>query len=309
MTQPDQHPTYEFGVITDEIDQDFERACRVAADLGMNYVEIHQVWNKQGHELTDAELDQAKAILDHHGLRTHLICGMFFRPFSLGDVDLATMTDHERFHEHMDRLTRFIKMAHHFGAPYIRTFGFTRDVGGDNPSPRSPDGGGMDEATLAKIAKGIQIACDRLQPEGLTLALENARSLYANTGGNMRRVLDAVDRPNLKIIWDPANAFVAGEDPADGLAQVRGHIVDVHCKDATVQDPATGLTAWARIGAGGTDWPTQLRLLADEPVNAYTIETHWRPPNSDRADNTAQTFESLKALIDQHVINAQKTAS
>src|SRR5690606_553697 len=89
MTQPDQHPTYEFGVITDEIDQDFERACRVAADLGMNYVEIHQVWNKQGHELTDAELDQAKAILDHHGLRTHLICGMFFRPFSLGDVDLA----------------------------------------------------------------------------------------------------------------------------------------------------------------------------------------------------------------------------
>lgn len=303
MTQP----TYEFGVITDEIDQDFARACRVAADLGMRYVELHEVWNKPTHELNDAELREAKAILDDHGLRTHLICGMFFRPFSLSDVDLASMTDHPRFHEHMDRLTRFIHMAHHFGAPNIRTFGFTRDVGGTNPSPRSADGGGMDEATLAKIAQGIRIACDRLLPEGLTLALENARSLYANTGGNMRRVLDAADRPNLKIIWDPANAFVAGEDPAQGFEQVRGAIVDVHCKDAAVQDPTTGLTAWARIGEGGADWATQLRLLANEPVNTYTIETHWRPAGSDRADNTRRTFESLKALIDQQIHNAQNT--
>lgn len=301
------HPNYEFGVITDEIDQDFARACRVAAELGMRYVEIHQAWNEQGHELTDAQLKEAKAIVDDHGLRTHLICGMFFRPFSLGDVELDSMTDHPRFHEHMDRLTRFIEMAHLFEASNIRTFGFTRDVGGGNPSPRSADGGGMDDATLAKIAKGIQVACDRLQAEGLTLALENARSLYANTGGNMRRVLDAVDRPNLKIIWDPANAFVAGEDPAQGFEQVRGHIVDVHCKDATVADPATGLTQWARIGEGGTDWAKQLQLLTNEPVNQYTIETHWRPESSDRADNTARTFESLKELIDQHIANVQNS--
>ncbi len=48
----------------------------------------------------------------------------------------------------------------------------------------------------------------------------------------------------------PANAFVAGEDPADGFAQVQGRIVDVHCKDATLDDAETGLTSWARIGDG-----------------------------------------------------------
>jgi L-ribulose-5-phosphate 3-epimerase len=289
--------SFQFGVITDEIDQDFERACRVAAELDMNYIEFHQAWSRDGHELSDDELAKAKAIVDHHGLRTHLICGMFFRPFSLADVELATMEEHPRFHEHMARLDRFIKMAHLFEAPNIRTFGFTRDVGGGNPSPRSADGGGISEETLAKIAKGIQVACDRLQPEGLTLALENARSLYANTGGNMRRVLDAVDRPNLKIIWDPANAHVAGEDPAQGFEQVKGHIVDVHCKDATVVDATTGQTAWARIGAGGTGWPTQLDLLWHEPVDCYTIETHWHPAGEDRAENTRRTFESLKAFI------------
>lgn len=288
---------YEFGVIADEIDSDFARACRIARELGMVYVELHELWGKAVHELSDAELAQAKALVEENGLRTHLVCGMFFRPFSLGDVELATMASHPRFQEHMVRLERFIQIAHLFNAPNIRTFGFTRDVGGTNPSPRSPDGGGMSEETLAKIAKGLQLACDRLAAEGLTLALENARSLYANTGGNMRRVLDAVQRPNLKIIWDPANAYVAGEDPAVGFAQVQGQIVDVHCKDARVADAATDLTAWARIGEGGTDWVTQLRLLENEPVTAFTIETHWKAEGQDKAENTRQTFASLKNIV------------
>src|SRR3954447_23070701 len=152
---------FQFGVITDEIDQDFERACRVAAELGMEYVELHELWNRAIHELSDKELATAKAVLNNYGLKTHLICGMFYRPFSLADVELATLEQHGRFHEHMQRLDRFIEMAHLFEAPYIRTFGFTRDVGGANPSPRSANGGGISEATLAIIVKGIQIACDR----------------------------------------------------------------------------------------------------------------------------------------------------
>ena len=303
---------YEFGVVTDEIDQDFARACSIAREEGMSYVELHNLWGKPVHELTDAELDRALRITAENGLRTHLVCGMFFRPFSLADLSLDEMESHPRFQEHMDRLERFITIAHKFKAPNIRTFGFTRDVGGGNPSPRSPDGGGFalsrrhprpfgeaqtDEETLAKIAKGIRIACRRLQDEGLVLALENARSLYANTGGNMRRVLDAVQMPNLKIIWDPANAFVAGEDPAVGYQQVKGHIVDIHCKDAVVLDESTGLTAWARIGAGGTDWHAHLTLLQNEPVDTYTVETHWQANGQDKAANTRQTFASLKDLI------------
>jgi L-ribulose-5-phosphate 3-epimerase len=289
--------TYRFGVITDEIDQDFKRACRIASEEGMSTVEIHRLWDKVVDELSDEEMSRAKGILDDQNLTTHLICGMFFRPFSLADVELSTMEKHPRFQEHMRRLERFIELAHYFKAPNIRTFGFTRNEGGTNPSPRSPDGGGITDETFAKIVKGLQVACDRLTPEGLTLALENARSLYANTGGNMARVLDAVNRPNLKIIWDPANAFVTGEDPARGFAQIQGRVVDVHCKDARLDDVETGLTSWARIGEGETDWATQLRLLASDPVDVLTVETHWRPEGQDRADNTRDTFSSLKRIL------------
>jgi sugar phosphate isomerase/epimerase len=290
---------YEYGVITDEIDQDFARACRVAQELGMSYVEIHTLWDKNVDELDAGELDSVARLLDQHGLRTHLVCGLLFRPFSLADVELVTMERHPRFQEHMAKLERFITIARRLNAPYIRTFGFTRDVGGGNPSPRSPDGGGIDDGTLAKIAKGLRIACQRTAQAGLALALENARSLYANTGGNQRRVLDAVQHPSLKIIWDPANAFVAGEDPVAGFAQVQGHIVDLHCKDAVVVDETSGLTAWARIGDGGTDWPAQLRLVEPEPVHLLTIETHWQAEGQDRAENTRQTLASLRSFVEQ----------
>jgi sugar phosphate isomerase/epimerase len=289
---------YQFGVIPDEISQDLEQAFQVARELGMSYVEPHTIWDKQVAELTDAEVERVRSLLDQYELSVHLVCGLLFRPFSLADVVLETMEDHPRFKEHMRLLDRFIAMAKSWNAPYIRTFGFTRDVGGTNPSPRSPDGGGIPAETLAKIAKGLRIACNRVASEGLTLALENARSLYANTGGNMRRVLEAVQHPNLKVIWDPANAFVAGEEPVDGFEAVKGHIVDVHCKDALVVDEKIGLTAWARIGAGGTNWQKQLQLLADEPVNTLTIETHWHPEGQDKAENTRKTFASLKRLLE-----------
>jgi len=290
---------YRFGVITDEIDQDFAYACQVASEAGMEYVEIHTLWGKNVDELSDEEVEKVAGILEQHGLSAYLICGLLFRPFSLADVELATMEEHPRFQEHMQKLERFIRIAQRVGAKYMRTFGFTRDVGGGNPSPRSADGGGISDETLAKMAKGLRIACERVQQEGLYLALENARSLYANTGGNMRRVLDAVNHPNLKIIWDPANAFVAGEDPAQGYQAVKGHIVDIHCKDAVVVDEASGLTGWARIGEGGTNWVEHLQLVRDEPADHYTVETHWNPGGQGKDENTRQTFASLKQLIAQ----------
>ena len=113
----------------------------------------------------------------------------------------------------------------------------------------------VERGVLAKIAKGIQIACDRLADEGLTLALENARSLYANTGGNMRRVLDAVDRPALKIIWDPANALWRAKTgpalPSEG--PYRGRPLQGR--------PCRRKHGVDRLGAhrhGGTDWDEQL---------------------------------------------------
>ena len=54
-----------------------------------------------------------------------------------------------------------------------------------------------------------------------------------------------------------------------------------------------------RIGDGGTDWAKQFALLADDPTSVLTVETHWKSEGSDRADNTRQTFSSLKSILEK----------
>lgn len=290
---------YEYGVITDEISQDLEEALALARDLGMSYVELGTLWDKQISELDADEIAKAKHLLDQYGLRVHMICGLLFRPFSLSDVDLETLESSPQFLDHIAQLDRSIAVAKALGAPNIRTFAGSREGTGGNPSPRYPDGGGVSDATLAKIAKALRIAAEHAQQQGITLALENARAFYANTGAGQRQVIDAVNHPNLKIIWDPANAFVAGEPSfSDGWEQVKDFTIDVHCKDARVVDAETGLTEWVPIGDGGVDWSGQLTALNPTDISTLTLETHWHPKGSNRGDDTAHVYRQLKAIVD-----------
>lgn len=291
---------YEYGVITDEISQDLEEALRLAHDLGMSHVELGTVWNKQITDFDAQDIERAKTILEHYGLKVHMICGLLFRPFSLVGYDAQSIETSPQFREHMTQLDRSIVIANALGAPYIRTFACSREGAGGNPSPRSPDGGGIPDSELAKIATVLRRAAVRAQEGGVGLALENARAFYANTGSGERNVVDAVDHPNLKVIWDPANAFVAGETAfPDGWEQVRDFAVDVHCKDARVVDEATGLTEWVPIGAGGVDWKGQMKALHGTGITKLTIETHWHPKDSTRGADTARVFRELKAIVEE----------
>lgn len=290
---------YEYGVITDEISQDLETALALASDLGMSYVELGTLWDKQIFDLGPSEIDTAKELLDRYGLRVHMICGLLFRPFSLVDLDLETLESSPQFLEHIAQLDRSIAVAKALGAPNIRTFAGSRDGSGGNPSPRHANGGGVAEETLAKIAKALNRAAGHAQQHGITLALENARAFYANTGAGQRQVIDAVNHPNLKIIWDPANAFVAGEPSfSDGWNQVKNFVIDVHCKDAQVVDAETGLTAWVPIGEGGVDWPGQIAALTPTNITTLTLETHWHPKDSNRGEDTAHVYRQLRSMVD-----------
>lgn len=281
---------FTYGILTDQIDQDFALALKTATDEGFSYVSLHRLWGKMVTDLTPDEEAVMFELLDDSQLSVNMICSLLFRPFPLDDVDLDTLEHHPRFLEHMELLDRSLALAQRVGAPYIRTFGCSRFMPVVNPSPRSPDGGGIDDLQLAKIAKALRLAVERLEGTGVHLALENCRAFFANTGGNQRRILDAVDHPDLKIIWDPANAFVAGETPfPGGYELVREQIVDVHCKDSRVVDAETGLVESTLIGDGGAMWPEQLEALLRDGIHTLTMETK------------LASFPRLRSLVNQTV--------
>ena len=69
---------------------------------------------------------------------------------------------------------------------------------------------------------------------GVTLAFENVRSCNIGTGAETARLMETVNSPNLRVIWDPGNAYVSGEARPypDGYEVVKPWIVHVHVKDA-----------------------------------------------------------------------------
>src|ERR1019366_5135629 len=83
---------------------------------------------------------------------------------------------------------------------------------------------------------------------GRTIGLENEHACNIATGAETARVLEAVAHPNLKVVWDPANAYVSGETPyPDGYRRLPvERIGHVYAKDCRVEGPPSHVVCAGR---------------------------------------------------------------
>jgi sugar phosphate isomerase/epimerase len=292
---------FRFGAVTDELDDDLERALAVARDLGMAAVELNALWGRNIVELSEEEIARAQRLVGEAGVRVVAIDPPCFKPCLLDHLPVGRVAEDPEVARHLGLLERALALARRFDAPFVRVFAFRRSgmVNMGNPSPRLPDGGAIPEEMLDRVAEGLREAARRAEEAGITLVLENVRSCWANTGVNTAAVLEAVDSPALRALWDPGNDFVSGGTPyPTGYEAVRPQILHVHVKDADVVDPAAGLTRWMPIGEGEIDYLGQLRaLIEDDYQGVVSLETHWRPDGGAAEDASRHSFAGLLALI------------
>src|SRR5215471_10828433 len=72
--------TFRVAVITDEISQDFDHACSVAAnEFGMQWVELRGMWNKSLMSLSDSELGEVEKTLAKYKLQVTDIASPLFK--------------------------------------------------------------------------------------------------------------------------------------------------------------------------------------------------------------------------------------
>ena len=108
--------------------------------------------------------------------------------------------------------------------------------------------------------------------------------------------LAQLDHPNLKIVWDPANAFVAGENsfPAGYAKLPRRRIAHVHAKDCVVENHKP---EWGPLGTRAIDWKGQIAaLLADVYKGYLSLETHWPGPGGNKLEGSRICGWNLKGL-------------
>jgi L-ribulose-5-phosphate 3-epimerase len=293
---------FHLAVIAEEISDDFEVALSVAQELGIEAIEFGSLWGEPLGIASQESLQRAKALIDASGLKICSVGPMTFKNIVLGHVPVEHIADEPAFQDQMWLLKRQLDAAKFLGAPMLRVYSFRREgmIGLGNPSPRLPRGGPFPPEMLAKVVAALRIACQAAEQVGVPLALENVRSCWANSGYNQSLILEQVNSPWLKAIWDPSNGFVSGEEDyfPTAYARVKPYMAHVQVKDAVVVDAARGLTRWERIGDGSVDFAGQLAALRDDGYTGYvSIETHWSPPGGNPEANTRATYAGLMDVL------------
>jgi sugar phosphate isomerase/epimerase len=265
---------FPIAAITDEFSQDIEAAARSMAEIGMTGAELRMVFGKNIIDLSNAELDRACEIVALHGLEIVSIASPLLKCVlpDAPEVDARFQQDvFAATHTYADQARladRALEIAERTGARIIRVFSYWRTV--------------RPEACFERVARALEHLAGQAALHGRTIGLENEHACNIATGAETARVLEAVTNPNLRVVWDPANAYVSGETPfPDGYGRLPvERIAHVHAKDCRLEGHRP---AWCALGEGGIDWKGQIRALAEDGYKGWiSLETHWVGPHGDK---------------------------
>ena len=285
--------TFRVAVINDEITQDFDRACHVAAhEFGMEWIELRSMWNKNIVNLDSKEVAKARSILEKHKLRVTDIASPLFKVDWPGASRSKFSPRQSQFNadftfaQQDEVLERSIELAKAFRTDRVRCFDFWR------LEDQAPYRSAMNDK--------LQDAATRAGKQNVILVLENDSSCNTATGAEAAEVLGAVKSRWLMLNWDPGNAANQGEKPyPDGYTLLpKDRIGHCHCKDMMTKSKSANYVGTA-MGRGIVDWLSQFKALKrDGYRNAVSLETHWRGAGTPE-ESTRQSWVGMKHLLEK----------
>ena len=121
---------FRLGVVTNEISEDIERACEVAASLGIRDLELNSLWDRSVTELSDDEARRVGEIVRSHGQRVSQVIGPAFKATPLDAIAAPGEAETPYYAKQRRVLERSVELAHLFGTDRVRVFAFRRPRAG-----------------------------------------------------------------------------------------------------------------------------------------------------------------------------------
>jgi sugar phosphate isomerase/epimerase len=234
-----------------------EKTAQICRDSGIDAIEIRtnmNAWSDTGQ--TAEELKQMRELLDQYGVLVS----------DLGTTICVKSYDLALFEE----LHKCRRMAAALGAKGLRIF-LGNFYGRFSEAPAAPD--------FNAIVQWLKEACAIAAQDGLELWIETHNEY--SSGKVLRHLLDTVQAPNLKVVWDLIHPVEVGEDYPETLAYLGKDIAHIHIKDGTPYedfDMATWL--YTRLGEGTLPVPAMVAALEAAGYDGfYSLEweSAWRP--------------------------------
>jgi sugar phosphate isomerase/epimerase len=277
------------AAITDEFGPDLEAAAEAMAGMGMTGAELRVVFGKNILDLTDSEVERAIQVAASQGLEIVALSSPLLKCTLPGAPPIDSRFQQDVFgaqssYEDQPRLAaRAFEIAHRTGARILRVFSYWRVV--------------EPEAVFDRVAEALGGLARQAAREDLIIGIENEHACNISAGAEVGRLLAAVDDANLQVVWDPANAYVAGEMafPDGYRAMPAARIAHVHAKDCTLDGHRP---IWCPLGAGAVDWKGQIGALVAGGFDGWvSLETHWPGPQGDKFQASLICGRNLMALL------------
>jgi L-ribulose-5-phosphate 3-epimerase len=282
------NPKIPIAAITDEFSPDLDIALGVMQEIGMTGAELRVISGKNIMDLSSGELDRVAETVAARGFQVISIASPVLKCLLPNAPEVDTRFQQDVFaskhtYEDQPRLAEHaFSLAEKFGARIVRVFSFWRTV---EPAK-------CFDAIVAELSK----LADQAARRNLIIGLENEHACNIGTASETARVLAAVQHPNLQVVWDPANAYVAGENPfPDGYRLLPSdRIAHVHAKDCHLEGHKP---IWGPLGTRDIDWKGQIAALLNDRYAGYlSLETHWPGPGGDKLEASRICGWNLKGL-------------
>jgi sugar phosphate isomerase/epimerase len=255
---------FHIGAVTDVFSADVAVAAPAMRKLGMRGAELRSVNDHNILEAGREELERAlQALRDNH-LEVVAIASPLLK------CALKDWPEQSKLAE------RAFEIAAAAGAQIVRVFSGLRAA--------------EPEKEFERVVDLLQDLADKAGRRGLIIALENDRACNISTAQEMAGVLAAIDHSNLRVVWDPAAAYISGEKPFPTGYQMLDtkRIALVHAKDCTLEGHKP---VWEPLGGGDIDWQGQIDALAEDHYDGFiNLETYW--------PGVAQCAKNLKRIVD-----------
>ena len=280
---------FKLGTITDGISRDFEYALDTMVETGLEYVELQYLWEKQVGDLTDTDIERVKELIEDRNLKVSCISH-----HNLTALPVDTVVDAPAYRAHMTTLRRCIDVAQALGTNLVRIFSFRKEMVLFGAEPIISDGAWT--TLLDRLEEPLRIA----DAAGITLVIETAISGNVTSAHLAKKLIDELDAPHLKVLWDPCSSLYCTEIPyPDGYEAIREHIAHVHLKDGVVNLPAATFDFCAmRRGQMDPYYNDIVKALKRDGYDgAISLESVYTPVGGTREDGFRESLPVFMELM------------
>jgi sugar phosphate isomerase/epimerase len=199
---------FTLSAFADEISPDPAEQVDVLERCGVRHIELRSIHKTNVLDLTDAQVAEFKRLLDGRG----------FKLSAIGSpIGKVLITD--PFEPHLARFRRAIELCGVFGTPDIRVFSYYLPEGRQWPEFR--------REVIDRMRAKVELAA----AAGVRLLHENEHRIYGDSPERVVDLLQTINHPAFRAVYDPANYVHCGYDPWDGWVRTRDWTAHFHIKD------------------------------------------------------------------------------